>query len=246
VTSSIQVFRKEVPPLSVRDLEGELNALSPLLDEWAQCEGSQTRDLLFKKISRRLHPNLVKSLVMIARKQTSSILKNREMVQLTYLGRVRLFGVTLRHFMEWVDVMIAEDGTPFLRRVALSEEGMEFFSFTWAGCTHMTCSDTAQWDMKRAVWNWDSSGTEELATIRRDGVLPYLPLHMMLHQQFEVYDWERLLHYSSANALLDAVDRVGKGKADPLERNEILRLLTEAQADMNPLWAHLARAEEYD
>lgn len=244
--SNIQIFRKEVPPISVRELEGELDALAPLIDEWSHCERPQARELLFKRISARLHPNLVKALVMIARKQTNTMLKNREVVKLTQLGRVRLYAATQRHFMEWVDVMITEDGTPFLRRVALSEEGMSFHSFTWAGCTHLTCADTSQWDAARKLWHWDSAGTEELTTIRRDGVLPYLPLHMGRFEQFEVYDWERHLSYSSVTALLAAVDRVGKGKMDSLERAEVLRLLTDAQADMNPLWSHIARADEFD
>ena len=243
---NVQVFKKEVPPLSVRDLDWELNSLSTLIDEWGNCQKSGAREQLFSKVTARLHPKLMKALVMIAQKQTSAILKNREKVRLSYLGRVRLYGVTEKHFMQWIDVLIAEDGTPLLRRVALSEEGMEFFSFTWAGCTSLTCADTERWDHARKVWIWDSAGTEELTTMRRDGVLPFLPLQMCRYDQFEVFDWERHLEYPSLSALLQAVDRVGKGSMDAIERNEVLMLLAEAQADTNPLWSHLAREAEFD
>jgi hypothetical protein len=244
--SNVQVFRREVPPISVRDLDGELDTLSELIDAWANCDQASRRDQLFRRLSARLNPKLMKALVMIAQKQTRSLLKNREKVRLAFLGRVRLFGVTERHFMQWIDVLVAEDGTPLLRRVALSEGGMEFYSFTWAGCTSLACVDTERWDSTRKQWIWDSAGTEEVTTLRRDGVLPYLPLHMSRYEQFEVFDWERQLAYSSMTALLQAVDRVGKGTMDAIERAEILKLLTDAQADMNPLWSHLAREAEFD
>lgn len=244
--ANVQVFRKEVPPISVRDLESELNALSSLVEEWTSCSAARARDQLFRKITARLKPDLMKALVMIAQKQTSAILKNREKVRLSFLGRVRLYGFTQRHFMQWVDVLIADDGTPLLRRVALSEEGMEFYSFTWAGCTSIMCTDTERWDYARKVWVWDSAATEESSVVRRDGVLPFLPLHMSRYEQFEVYDWERHLQYSSMSALFQAIDRVGKGAMDQLEKSEVLDLLKDAQADMNPLWSHLAREAEYD
>ncbi len=106
--SNIQIFKKEVPPMSVRDLQCELKTLSVLVEEWADCRRSGSSTQLFKRITARLSPDLMKALVMIAQKQTSSILKNREKVWLTYLGRVRLYGVTVKHFMQWVDVMITD------------------------------------------------------------------------------------------------------------------------------------------
>lgn len=243
--ANVQVFRKEVPPISVRALESELTTLSSLVEEWVSCRAVRARERAFKKITARLHPDLMKSLVMIAQKQTSAILKSREKLRLSFLGRVRLYGFTKRHFMQWVDVLIAEDGTPFLRRVSLSEEGMEFYSFTWAGCTSITCADTQCWDDNRDVWLWDSASTEESTMIRRDGVLPYLPLHMERYDQFEVFDWERHLQYSSMAALFMAVDRVGKGSMDDLEKEAVLRLLNEAQADMNPVWSQLDQMAEF-
>lgn len=244
--SNIQIFKKEVPPMSVRDLQCELNTLSALVEEWADSRRSGSGNQLFRRITARLSPDLMKALVMIAQKQTRSILKNREKVWLNYLGRVRLYGVTLKHFMQWVDVMVTDDGTPFLRRVAVSEEGMEFFSFTWAGCTSMTCADTERWDYNRKVWMWDSANVEEMSALRRDGVLPHLPLQMVKYDRVEVFDWERHLDYPSMSALFQAIDRVGKGAMEPIEKEEILRLLNDAQADTNPLWAHLARDLEYD
>lgn len=244
--ANVQIFKKEVPPISVHALESELSTLASLVEDWSRCSAVRVKDQLFKKITARLHPDLLKALVMIAQKQTSAILKNREKATVTFLGRVRLYGFTQRHFMQWVDVLITEDGTPVLRRVSLSEDGMEFYSFTWAGCTSITCTDTERWDYARKIWVWDSAGTEESSIVRRDGVLPHLPLHMSRYDQFEVYDWERHLQYSSMTALFQAIDRVGKGAMDQLEKNEVLDLLNDAQADMNPLWSHWAREAEYD
>jgi hypothetical protein len=240
--TSVQIFKKEVPPLSVRALHGELNTLSSLIDDWSSCDRPQLREQLTRKIRESMHPDLVKALVMIARKETSAILKNREKVRLCYLGRVRLFGVTERHFMQWIDVLVTEDGTPFLRRVSLSEDGMEFYAFTWAGCTSLTCADTERWDEGRKIWLWDSAGTEEVTAMRRDGVLPYLPLEMSRYDQFEVYDWERHLIFPTFNELLEAVDRVGKGHMDAIERDCVLRLLMGVQADMNPLLPDFSRS----
>jgi len=243
---NIQIFKKELPPISVRDLECELAALSTLVDEWTQCDRVSRSATLFQEITTRLHPNLMKALVMIAKKQTTSILRNREKVSLTNLGRVRLYGVAKKHFMQWVDVLVAGDGTPLLRRVALSPEGMEFYLITWAGCVSISCVDTDRWDCKKKVWVWDSADSEESSKRMRDGVLPYLPLHMTKHETIDVFDWHRHLEFSSMTSLFQALDGVGEGRLHEIEKNEVLKLLKEAQADMNPLWSHLARDGQYD
>lgn len=243
---NVQVFRKEVPPISVRELESELETLSALVDEWSDSAQVRPSDELFNAITTRLHPNLMKALVMIARKQTSSILAKRKQVALINLGRVRIHNGARKYFMQWVDVMVTEDGTPFLRRVALSSDGIEFHALTWAGYATISCLDTDRWDIKKKVWLWDAADCDVSAKLLRDGVLPYLPLHMTRHESLDVFEWDRHLEFVSMTALFHALDSVGEGGLHEIEREEVLKLLKEAQADTNPLWSHWARDGEYD
>lgn len=242
----VQIFKKEVPPISVRELECELESLSVLVDQWSSSDQASKSDTLFDEITTRLHPNLLKALVMIAKKQTTTIALSRKKITLVYLGRVRIYGVAKKHFMQWVDVLVTEDGTPFLRRVAVSPEGIGFHSITWAGCATISCVDTDRWDCKKKVWVWDSADGDPSARVIRDGVLPYLPLHMTRHEEIPVLDWNRQLELVSIRALFDALDAVGEGRLHEIEKEEVLRLLSEAQADVNPLWAHWARDGEYE
>lgn len=244
--NKIQVFKKETPPITVSDLERELETLSVLVDQWTNCTNVRSGNKLFREITARLHPNLMKALVMIAQKQTGSILKSRNKVTLTNLGRVRIHSAAIIHFLQWLDVLVAEDGTPFLRRVAVSPDGIDFFAITWSGCASIRCANTDRWDDAKKVWEWDSADGDSSTKLLRDSVLPYIPLRMEKEASLVVSDWDRHLEFASMNTLLQAVDRFGEGELHELEKAEVLKLLQDAKADLNPLWSHLLHADEWE
>lgn len=244
--SKYEILRKETPPIAVRDLACELDQLNILLDQWEKCGDVRSGNQVAGEISRRLHPNLVKALVMIAKKQTDSILEGRRRVALAYLGRVRIHNEAKWNFLQWLDVFVREDRIPLLRRVGISPEGMTFSAVTWAGWATISCAHPDLWDKERKIWRWDSAEGEVAADALRDGVLPRIPLRMEMGDTCEVADWPRHLEFNTTNALLDAVDRFGEGRLHELERAEALSLLNLAQADLNPLWSHMLRDGEWE
>lgn len=244
--NKIQVLKKETPPITVRDLERELETLARLVDQWSNCTSVRSGNKVFREITAHLRPNLMKALVMIAQKQTGAILKSRSKVTLTNLGRVRIHSAAIKHFLQWLDVLVAEDGTPFLRRVAVSPDGIDFYAITWAGCAAIRCANTDRWDDERSVWEWDSADGDGATQLLRDGVLPYIPLRMEKNETVRVADWNRHLEFASVNTLMQAVDRFGEGGLHEIEQAEVLSLLDEAKADINPLWSHLLREGEWD
>lgn len=241
-----QILKKETPPLTVRELESELETLAVLVDQWSTCTNAHTDVMLFDEITSRLRPDLMKALIMIAQKQTSSIIKKRNKVALTNLGRVRIHSAAIKHFLQWLDVLVADDGTPLLRRVAISPDGIDFFAITWAGCASIRCVNTDRWDTEKQVWLWDSAESDAATELLRDGVLPFIPLQLGNHQTVSVSDWNRHLEFYSVNTLMQAIDRFGEGALHELERAEVLSLLEAANADMNPLWSHMLREDEWE
>jgi hypothetical protein len=244
--NKIEVFRKETPPIAVRDLVCELDQLSVLIDQWERCKDVRSGNQVSSEISRRLHPNLVKALVMIARKQTTAILENRKKVALAFLGRVRIHNEAKHHFLQWLDVFVSEKRIPLLRRVAISPDGMTFSAVTWAGWASISCAHPDLWDKERGIWRWDSAEGEKSTDALRDGVLPRIPLRMAEDDSVEVAEWPKHLEFTSVKALLDAVDRFGEGRLHELEKAEALALLKNADADLNPLWSHLLREGEWE
>ena len=242
----VEVFKKETPPIAVSDLACELEQLALLVDQWVECKDVRSGNRVFQEITSLLHPNLMKALVMIARKQTTAILDNRKRITLTYLGRVRIHNAAKRHFLQWLDVFVSEDRVPLLRRVAISPEGMNFYAVSWAGWASIGCAHPDLWDKEKKAWRWDSANGDTSTNLLRDGVLPRIPLRLQENESIEVADWPRHLEFTSANALLDAVDRFGEGGLHELEKAEALALLDNADADLNPLWAHLLRDGEWD
>lgn len=246
MNNKIQVLKKETPPIAVRDLDHELKTLAVLVEQWSNCTSVRSGNKVFREITARLRPNLMKALIMIAQKQTGSILKNRTKVTLTNLGRVRIHSAAIKHFLQWLDVLVAEDGTPFLRRVAVSPDGIDFYAITWAGCAAIRCVNTDRWDSERNVWAWDSADGDAATELLRDGVLPYIPLRMEKNETVSVSEWNRHLEFVSANGLMQAVDRFGEGGLHEIEQAEVMKLLEGANADLNPLWSHLLREAEWD
>ncbi len=244
--NKIKVLKKETPPIAVSDLQCELETLAVLVDQWTGCTNVRSGNKLFREITARLHPKLMKALVMIAQKQTGTILKSRTKVSLTNLGRVRIHSAAIKHFLQWLDVLVAEDGTPFLRRVAVSPDGIDFFAITWAGCASIRCINTDRWDEEKRVWEWDSADCDAATKSLRDSVLPHIPLRMEKDESLLVSDWARHLEFSSTNTLLQAVDRFGEGDLHEIEKAEVLQLLKSANADLNPLWSHLLRDGEWE
>lgn len=244
--NKIQVLKKETPPITVRDLERELETLAQLVDQWSSCTSVRSGNKVFREITARLRPNLMKALIMIAQKQTGTILKSRSKVTLTNLGRVRIHSAAIKHFLQWLDVLVAEDGTPFLRRVAVSPDGIDFYAITWAGCAAIRCVNTDRWDGEKNVWEWDSADSDAATRLMRDGVLPYIPLRMEKNETVRVADWNRHLEFVSINTLMQAVDRFGEGGLHEIEQAEVMGLLKGASADLNPLWSHLLREGEWD
>ncbi len=244
--NKIQVLKKEIPPITVRELENELETLAVLVDQWASCTSVRSGNKMFREVTARLRPDLMKALIMIAKKQTGAILKNRSRVALTNLGRVRIHSAAITHFLQWLDVLVDEDGTPLLRRVAVSPEGIDFYAITWAGCASIRCVNTDRWDNERNVWVWDSAESDAATQLLRDGVLPYIPLRVEKNESVMVADWNRHLEFASVNTLLQAVDRFGEGGLHEIERAEVMDLLKGANADLNPLWSHLLREGEQE
>ncbi len=243
--NKIEVYRKETPPIAVRDLVCELDQLAVLIDQWERCKDVRSGNRVFSEITGRLHPNLVKALVMIAQKQTDAILAKRKTVTVTFLGRVRIHNEAKHHFLQWLDVFVSEERIPLLRRVAISPEGMNFYALSWAGWASISCAHPDLWDKDKLRWRWDSAEGEKSADILRDGVLPRIPLRMAENDSVEVAEWPKHLEFTSVKTLLDAVDRFGEGRLHELEKAEALALLKNADADLNPLWSHLLREGEW-
>lgn len=244
--NKIEVIRKETPPIAVRDLVCELDQLTVLLDQWERCKDVRSGNRVFNEITGRLHPNLMRALVMIAQKQTNAILGNRKRVALTFLGRVRIHNEAKHHFLQWLDVFVSEERIPLLRRVAISPQGMNFYALTWSGWASISCAHPDLWDKERKIWRWDSAEGDTSANLLRDGVLPRIPLRMQENETCEVAVWPKHLEFTSVKSLLEAVDRFGEGRLHELEKAEALALLEKADSDLNPLWSHLLREGEWE
>lgn len=242
----IEVFRKEIPPIKVADLAEELEVLAALVDRWLHCTGREDCEAVHREVIARLSPNLMKTLVMIAQKQTAGILDKRRRTTLTYLGRVHVHGVLRRDCLQWVDVLLTDDATPLLRRVAVSPAGLGLHAATWAGCASLHCAHTDRWDKERKIWRWDTAGGETATVRLREQALPRIPLRMNRGDTLAVPDWHRHLEYTALAALLHALDQFGEGGLHDEERAAIVDLLKEAGADLNPLWTHLLREGEWE
>ncbi len=240
--NEIEVFRKEIPPITVQELARELEALGPLVECWMRFHGTPAGEDAFGKIVGRLRPDLMKALVMIARKETESIRRTRKSVELTQLGRVLLAGAG----RQWVDVLLTGDRTPLLRRVALGAGGVRFHAVTWSGCAALQCAGIDCWNEERRIWLWDSADGDESVERLRDRVLPRLPLHLQAGQTFTVPDWHRHLSFVSAPTLLRALDAVETAALGERTEAAILALLEEAGADLNPLWSHYLDGGEWE
>lgn len=233
--NEIEIIRKETPPIAVSDLASELELLSILADRWMAGGTSDAGTEAFRQIASRLHPRLLKALVLIAQKETSSILKNRKRTTLTCLGTIPL----AHDGQQWLDVLVARDHTPLLRRVEISDEGICFHGATWSGIASITCAHPDCWDAGKHLWNWDSADGASPVALLRDKVLPRLPLHMEAHETLQVPDWHRHLEFVSPQSLLRALDERGERPLGAPEKAWALTLLEAAEADLNPLWSHL-------
>jgi hypothetical protein len=242
--NEIEIIRKEIPPITVSDLASELEVLSELADRWLKGGSGEEGAEAFRQIIAHLHPRLLKALVMIAQKETSSILKTRKKTTLTCLGAVAIHGSGAVPGRKWVDVFIAEDRTPLLRRVEVSAEGLSFHGVSWAGWATISCTRLESWNPEKKFWTWDSAAGDEAVGLLRDKVLPRLPLRVAVNAACAVPDWPRHLEFVSVQSLLRAVDSLGEGEMGEAGRARVVDLLEAANADLNPLWTHLLRENE--
>lgn len=237
--NEIEIIRKEKPPIAVSDLAGELEILSILADRWMEGGTTEAGTEAFRQIAARLHPRLLKALVLIAQKETSSALKNRKRTTLTCLGTVPISRGGASDKRQWLDVLVTQDHTPLLRRVEIVDEGISFHAATWAGIASITCAHADCWDAEKRLWAWDSADGASAVALLRDKVLPRLPLHMAAHEILQIPDWHRHLEYISPQSLLRALDNCGGHPLSAHEKAWALTLLEAADADLNPLWSHL-------
>lgn len=242
--NEIEVIRKETPPITVSDLASELEVLAELADRWLKGGDSEEGAEAFRQIVTRLHPRLLKALVMIAQKETSSILRSRKRTVLTYLGAVSLPDAGSKPGRRWVDVYVAEDRTPLLRRVEVSGEGLSFHGVSWAGWASISCAKLEHWSPEKKLWTWDSAAGDEAVSLLRDKVLPRLPLRLAINDTWAVPDWPRHLEFVSIQSLLRAVDSLGEEPMGEAQKARVVALLEAANADLNPLWTHLLRENE--
>lgn len=243
--NDIEIYRKETPPLTVGDLARELDILAPLVEQWLRCGNEHCSRELFQQVARRLHPHLMKTLVMIAQKQTAAILDARKKTTLTFLGSIAVCGSPDSELKHWTDVFISDDLTPLLRRVSLSPESVEFHAVSWAGCASITCAGCDSWDEDKKNWVWHACEGDAAAPQLHSNVLPRLPLRLDTGASLKVPDWIRHIEYVTPDSLLAALDRTGNCTLDENEKESILALLKNAGANLNPLWS-LLREDEWE
>jgi hypothetical protein len=210
------------------------------------CGNAHGYNQMRQAVAGRLHPNLLKALVMIAQKQTRVILDTRKKTSLIHLGRVHIHRSTQKNIPQWLDVLVSEDRTPLLRRVTVSREALDFHAISWTGWASIRCANTDCWDKEKEVWSWGSAESNASTNLLHDSVLPHIPFHMEKNDSVVVPDWPRHLELSSSNSLLCAVDHLGEGPLHEIEKARVLALLDRANADMNPLWSYYLRDGEWE